>query len=282
MKQLSNVSTFPDLQAPSLRGWGESVGGVSSGICIFDLDGTLLNTIADLGTACNYALAAFGFPQHDLDEYPHLVGNGVNRLIERALPVGHKDEATILRLREVFVPYYDTHNCVHTQPYEGIPELLRALKQRGFRLAVASNKYQAATAQLVEHFFPDTFDVVFGERPNVPRKPDPQIVHDILTRLSTLNSKHSTALNSQLSTSLNSQLSTSINYQLSTINCPQRSTLNSQLLYIGDSLVDIDTARNAHLPVIACTWGFCSESDLEAARPDYLARHPADILQIIG
>lgn len=239
----------------------------SAGVLIFDLDGTLLNTIADLGTACNHALAAFGFPLHSLDEYPHLVGNGVNRLIERALPAGHKDEATVLRLREVFVPYYDTHNCVHTQPYEGIPELLRTLKQRGFRLAVASNKYQAATAQLVEHFFPDTFDVVFGERPNVPRKPDPQIVRDILTRLSTINS----------------QPSTSLNTKPSTLNFSQHSTLNTQLIiYIGDSLVDVQTARNAGLPVIACTWGFCSEKELEAARPDYLARHPADILSFIA
>lgn len=247
----------------------------SAGVCIFDLDGTLLNTISDLGTACNHALATFGFPLHSLDEYPHLVGNGVNRLIERALPARHKDEATVLSLREVFVPYYDTHNCVHTQPYKGIPELLRTLKQRGFRLAVASNKYQAATAQLVEHFFPDTFDVVFGERPNVPRKPDPQIVHDILTHLSTINSPlHST---------LNSQLSASLNYQLSTNNCPQHSTLNTQpTWYIGDSLVDVQTARNAGLPVIACAWGFCSESELEAARPDHLARHPADILSFIA
>ena len=239
----------------------------SAGVCIFDLDGTLLNTISDLGTACNHALAAFGFPLHSLDEYPHLVGNGVNRLIERALPAGHKDEATVLSLREVFVPYYDTHNCVHTQPYKGIPELLRTLKQRGFRLAVASNKYQAATAQLVEHFFPDTFDVVFGERPNVPRKPDPQIVRDILTRLSTINS----------------QPSTSLNTKPSTLNFSQHSTLNTQLIiYIGDSLVDVQTARNAGLPVIACTWGFCSEKELEAARPDSLARHPADILSFIA
>ena len=239
----------------------------SAGVCIFDLDGTLLNTISDLGTACNHALAAFGFPLHSLDEYPHLVGNGVNRLIERALPAGHKDETTVLSLREVFVPYYDTHNCVHTQPYKGIPELLRTLKQRGFRLAVASNKYQAATAQLVEHFFPDTFDVVFGERPNVPRKPDPQIVRDILTRLSTINS----------------QPSTSLNTKPSTLNFSQHSTLNTQLIiYIGDSLVDVQTARNAGLPVIACTWGFCSEKELEAARPDYLARHPADILSFIS
>ena len=95
---------------------------------------------------------------------------------------------------------------------------------------------------MVEHFFPNTFDVVFGERPDVPRKPDPQIVHDILIHLGT----------------------------------------SQQIWYIGDSLVDVETARNAQLPVIACTWGFCSESDLEAAHPDYIARHPADILPIIG
>ena len=211
-------------------------------VVIFDLDGTLLNSIADLGIACNHALETYGFPTHAAEEYPHLVGNGVNRLIERALPVGHKDEATVLRLREAFIPYYDTHNCVHTRPYPGIPELLDTLKQRGVRLAVASNKYQDATARLVKHFFPNMFDVVLGERPQVPRKPEPQIVYDILRALSIGQDEN--------------------------------------ILYVGDSLVDIQTAHNARVPMVACTWGFCSETALTDAHPDYLVHAPEEIAQI--
>ena len=93
-------------------------------LIIFDLDGTLINTIDDLGQACNHALSACGFPTHKIKDYPKLVGNGINRLIERALPEEHRNETTVLRLREYFVPYYDAHNCDLTHPYDGIPELL--------------------------------------------------------------------------------------------------------------------------------------------------------------
>lgn len=213
--------------------------------CIFDLDGTLLNTIADLGSACNYALQYFGYPTHTIEEYPHLVGNGVNRLIERALPEGNKEEATVLRLREVFVPYYDTHSCVHTEPYSGMSEVLHTLRQQGLYMAVASNKYQAATTRLVNYFFPNTFDVILGERPNAPRKPNPQIVYDILSVWDHFPGK-------------------------------------GDYLYIGDSLVDVATARNAHLPIVACAWGFCAEQDLVAAKPDYLIREPSEILTIMN
>ena len=91
-------------------------------IIIFDLDGTLINTISDLGQACNHALAACGFPTHKIEDYPRLVGNGINKLIERALPEEHRQEKTVLQVREYFVPYYDEHNCDLTHPYEGIPE----------------------------------------------------------------------------------------------------------------------------------------------------------------
>ncbi|MBO4986396.1 MAG: HAD hydrolase-like protein, partial [Paludibacteraceae bacterium] len=149
-------------------------------LIIFDLDGTLINTIDDLGQACNHALSACGFPTHTIEDYPRLVGNGINKLIERALPEQHRNETTVLRLRDYFVPFYNKHNCDLTRPYNGIPELLKALKAAGNTLAVASNKYQAATEKIVAHFFPNTFDVVLGERVDVPRKPDPQIVWDIL------------------------------------------------------------------------------------------------------
>ena len=235
-------------------------------IIIFDLDGTLINTISDLGQACNHALAACGFPTHKIEDYPRLVGNGVNKLIERALPLEHRNEETVLRLREYFVPYYDEHNCDFTRPYDGIPELLKTLKEQGHFLAVVSNKYQAATEKIVAQLFPGIFDVVLGERIGVERKPNPQIVYDIL---STLNTKHST------------------------LNC----------LYIGDSLVDAETARaaasqlstlksqlsplnsqlstlNPQLSLVLCTWGFGTREQMESAKPDYLVNHPLEVLEV--
>lgn len=210
-------------------------------IIIFDLDGTLINTIDDLGQACNYALAACGFPTHKIEDYPQLVGNGINRLIERALPEEHRNEDTVLRLRKYFVPYYDAHNCDLTCPYDGITELLQTLKEKGHTLAVASNKYQAATEKIVAYFFPNVFDVVLGERENVARKPDPQIVWDI-------------------------------------VKCLEDA---SEMLYVGDSLVDAETAKAANLPFVACTWGFCSEEQLASSNPNYIVQHPVEILSII-
>lgn len=216
-------------------------------LVIFDLDGTLLNTIADLGTACNHALGALGYPTHSLDEYPRLVGNGVNKLIERALPAEAKTSCNrthelIQRMRSEFIPYYNAHNLDLTRPYEGIVEMLGALKAEGHRLAIASNKYQEATAKVVAHFFPETFDVVYGEREGVERKPNPQIVYDIFAALQDTSGK---------------------------------------ALYVGDSLVDIATARNACLPIAACAWGFCSRSELAEAQPDYLLEHAGEIPAIV-
>ena len=188
---------------------------------IFDLDGTLLNTIDDLGYACNYALAQTGYPTHRIEEYPRMVGNGINNLIRRALPEAERTEENVLKVREFFVPYYDAHNCDYTRPYEGIPELLSALRSQGHHLAVASNKYQAATEKIVSHFFPGIFDVVLGEREGIERKPNPTIVFDIVERVQ--NTEH---------------------------------RVQTELLYVGDSLVDRDTAANANVPFVACSWGF--------------------------
>ena len=223
-------------------------------IIIFDLDGTLINTIADLGQACNYALSVCGFPTHKIEDYPRLVGNGVNKLIERALPEEHRNEETVLRLREYFVPYYDEHNCDFTRPYDGIPELLEALKQKGdeamrlkgeqWFLAVASNKYQAATEKIVAQLFPGVFDLVLGERVGVERKPDPQIVYDILeAKGERLEAK------------------------------------GEEILYIGDSLVDAETARAAGATLVLCTWGFGTREQMEGAKPDYLVDHPLEVLK---
>ena len=210
-------------------------------IVIFDLDGTLLNTIDDLGYACNYALEHTGFPTHQIENYPRMVGNGINNLIRRALPESKRTEENIWRVREYFVPYYNEHNCDYTRPYEGIPEVLQKLKAQGHLLAVASNKYQAATEKIVSHFFPGGFDVILGEREGIPRKPDPQIVKDIMAQL-------------------NDQMAN-----------------EPMVLYIGDSLVDRDTAENAHVPFVACSWGFVSREALIKAGVARIVDAPAEI-----
>jgi phosphoglycolate phosphatase len=214
-------------------------------IIIFDLDGTLINTIEDLGQACNHALSICGFPTHKIEDYPSLVGNGVNKLIERALPAEHRNEETVLRLREHFVPYYDEHNCDFTRPYDGINELLHTLKKQGHFLGVASNKYQAATEKIVAQLFPNIFNIVLGERVGVARKPDPQIVMDILSKTE---------------------------HKLDATSC----------LYIGDSLVDAETARAAKATLVLCTWGFGSREEMEGAKPDYLVDHPSEILKALS
>ncbi len=210
-------------------------------IVIFDLDGTLLNTIDDLGYACNYALEHTGFPTHQIENYPRMVGNGINNLIRRALPESKRTEENIWRVREYFVPYYNEHNCDYTRPYEGIPEVLQKLKAQGHLLAVASNKYQAATEKIVSHFFPGVFDVILGEREGIPRKPDPQIVKDIMAQL-------------------NDQMAN-----------------DPMVLYIGDSLVDRDTAENAHVPFVACSWGYVSRDALIKAGVARIVDVPAKI-----
>ena len=207
-------------------------------LIIFDLDGTLLNTIDDLGYACNYALAKTGYPTHPIESYPAKVGNGINNLIRRALPEAERTEANILRVREYFVPYYNEHNCDYTRPYKGMPELLAKLKAEGHLLAVASNKYQAATEKIVTHFFPGVFDAILGEREGIERKPNPQIVFDIL---STFNAQHST-------------------------------------LYLGDSLVDYETAKNANVPFVACSWGFVAREILVQAGIEHIIDKPEDLI----
>ena len=206
---------------------------------IFDLDGTLLNTIDDLGYACNYALEQLGFPVYPIENYKAMVGNGINNLIRRALPPFKQTEDNILRVRKHFVPYYDAHNCDYTHPYIGMVELLNTLKAQGNRLAVASNKYQSAAEKIVNHFFPSLFSVILGERQGIERKPDPQIVFDI------------------------------------------RAKLPGKAVYIGDSLVDRDTAQNAGLPFIACSWGFVPKQKLIEAGILHIANQPLDIIPML-
>ena len=208
-------------------------------LVIFDLDGTLLNTIADLANSTNYALKVLGYPIHEPDKYNLMVGNGINKLFERALPDGEKTEENVLRVRQEFVPYYDQHNADKSRPYPGVTELLETLQTAGMQLAVASNKYQAATEKLIAHYFPNIkFTAVFGQREGIPVKPDPIIVKEIL--------------------------------QIAKVQ-------EEETLYVGDSGVDMQTAINAGVTSCGVTWGFRPRTELESFHPDHIVDNAEEI-----
>lgn len=210
-------------------------------LVIFDLDGTLLNTIADLGDACNYALRTLGYSEHALSTYNYMVGNGVRKLIERAEP--DADAATVDKLLGLFREYYDKHCTDNTTPYPGIPELLNTLVEKGVGIAVTSNKYQEATERIIRHYFPEIpFVAILGQTEDRPVKPDPSIVF--------------AALN-------------------------EYPTPKSSVLYVGDSAVDMETARRACIESVGVSWGFRPISELRGAYADHIVLSPEEILNIV-
>lgn len=213
-------------------------------LVIFDLDGTLLNTIADLATATNQALQHYGYPTHEVEAYRFFVGNGINKLFERALPETERTEENILKIRSQFVPYYDTHNADLSRPYPGIPELLMTLQQKGIKIAVASNKYQAATRKLIAHYFPEiNFVEVLGQREGIPAKPDPSIVNEIRIKAG---------------------------------------VDEKEILYAGDSNVDMQTAHNAGVTAVGVAWGFRPRTELEALHPAYIIEKAEELLSLLN
>ncbi|MCM1489703.1 MAG: HAD family hydrolase [Muribaculum sp.] len=209
-------------------------------LVIFDLDGTLLDTIADLGTACNYALEQKGYRRHPLAVYPYMVGNGVRKLIERAQQDASPEEVD--ELLKLFREYYDEHCTDYTKPYPGIPELLDDLTSRGIAVAVATNKYDKAAKRIVSHFFPNVpFVAVKGQVENRPVKPDPSIDFSILLA-------HPTPKN--------------------------------EVMHVGDSAVDIETARRACVTSVGVTWGFRPLTELRKAYADHIVSTPEDILKL--
>ncbi len=190
---------------------------------IFDLDGTLLNTLEDLRTAVNLALCASGYPARTLEETRLAVGNGIRKLIARSVPAGippEAEEVVFVRFREE----YSLHCSDTTAPYAGVPELLWRLREEGFLLAVVSNKADFAVQKLAEQYFPGCFDAVLGEIEGLSRKPAPDMVEEVLRRLG---------------------------------------TKKEEAVYVGDSEVDVATARNAGLSCISVTWGFRERAVLE-------------------
>ena len=212
-------------------------------LVIFDLDGTLINTIADLGMSTNYALQQLGYPTHDIESYKFKVGNGINNLFRRALPEGEKTDENVLRVRREFIPYYNAHNTDLSRPYPGMTELLKELQAQGILMAVASNKYQEATSKIIAELLPSIqFAAVLGQRDGVNIKPDPQIVYDILA---------------------------------------VTEIKKEDVIYIGDSGVDMQTGLNARVETCGVTWGFRPRTELEPFHPQHIVDNVTELKQLI-
>lgn len=219
----------------------QNISKTKKDLVIFDLDGTLLNTIADLGASCNYALKTMGYAEHPIAAYNYMVGNGVRKLLERANP--DVDSAGVDQLMKHFREHYDEHCIDQTTPYPGIPELLRDLTDRGVAVAVATNKYQAAAEKIIRHFFPDIpFVAVLGQTEFRPIKPDPSIDFAILL---------------------------------------DHPTPKTKVIHVGDSAVDIETARRACVESIGVSWGFRPVSELRRAYADHVVSSPSEILKYV-
>jgi len=205
---------------------------------IFDLDGTLLDTLVDLAASTNYALSRYGMPEHTNEDIRNFVGNGVRKLIERAVPGGecNRDFENVYR---TFREHYMKHSLDTTGPYPGINEVLAEMKKRGKKLAVVSNKFYAATEELCRHFFGEYIEVAIGERENIRKKPAPDSVFEAMRRLG---------------------------------------ADKSNTVYIGDSDVDIETARNSGLPCISVLWGFRSRDFLVEHGATTFIEKPAELL----
>ena len=210
-------------------------------IAIFDLDGTILNTLEDLADSTNYALKTCGYPERTMDEVRQFVGNGIRKLMERAVPEGTPVEE-IDRVHETFTAHYKVHCADKTRPYDGIMELLQNLKKDGCKLAVVSNKADYGVQELCKQYFDGVFDFAVGEREGIRKKPAPDSVNEVLK----------------------------------TLGCSR-----DRAVYIGDSDVDIQTAANAQMDHIIVEWGFRDVPFLIAKGAKVLVEKPEEILEIV-
>ena len=210
-------------------------------LIIFDLDGTILNTLEDLADSTNYALVMNGFSERTMEEVRTFVGNGIGKLIERAVPAGTGAEVVNKVLAD-FTEYYGKHCADKTRPYDGIPELINVLRERGYQTAVVSNKADFAVQELCEQYFSGLFDFVVGERKEIRRKPAPDSVLEVLERLH---------------------------------------VEKEDALYIGDSEVDVQTAENAGIHQISVEWGFRTRDVLLSCGAEHIVMKPEEILALV-
>ena len=212
-------------------------------LVIFDLDGTLLNTIGDLAAGCDQMLRMRDLPTHTFEDYCSFVGNGIMRLVERALPEELRTPEYVAAARRDFVAYYIDHIDLYTHPYDGIVELVEELQLKGVKLAVASNKFQAGTDKLIKKFFPTTdFVMICGNREGVPLKPDTALVDLILDTAG---------------------------------------VERQRCIMVGDSAVDILTAERAGIHSVGVSWGFRSLTELQEAGAEYIANSVAELRNIL-
>ena len=209
---------------------------------IFDLDGTLLNTLEDLADAGNWVCRRNGWPEHTLEEYRTMVGHGLSDLVRKFSPEGYRSPLLMMNTLAQFSEYYGQHNMDKTRPYAGMTELTAELGRRGVNMAVYSNKADDFSRQIVEHYFPGVFTLVRGKVRGVPVKPDPTGVRQVLTELG---------------------------------------ADPAGTLFVGDSSVDIRTAHNAGLAACGVTWGFRSRESLTDAGADFLADTPEQLSAVI-
>lgn len=211
---------------------------------LFDLDGTLLDTLQDIADAANRVLRAHGFASHEVDAYRRFVGDGIRALVSRALPPGHRDDETIERCLRDFREDYGRHWSVATRPYPGVPEMLDALRRRGLRRAILSNKPDDLTKQCVAGLLPhQRFDVVLGQREGTPAKPDPTSAQEV---------------------------------------CRYLGVAPCDCVLVGDSPVDVETALAAGMVPVGVAWGFRSEDELREAGACFIAHDPVELLALLG
>ncbi|MCD8199897.1 MAG: HAD-IIIA family hydrolase [Coriobacteriaceae bacterium] len=210
---------------------------------IFDMDGTLLDTVADLQVAANYALKRAGLPEVDAEATRYAAGYGAVGLMEK-LSEGElaDDKAALDKLVADFRGYYSEHNTDQTKPYDGVEEMLATLKQAGAKMGIVSNKVHGDTEALRKIYFDDTIPLAIGLNSAMPRKPDPKMLNSALELLG---------------------------------------SSAERTLYVGDSEPDVQIAKNAGCTSVACTWGFRSRAVLEAEDPDYIIDHPSELVAII-
>ena len=208
---------------------------------IFDLDGTLLDTLKDLAEGTNYALRKNGFPERTIDEIRRFVGNGARKLIERAVPDGQVETA-LEWVRQDFDVYYKIHCKDHTGPYPGIMEMLQELIRKGYMLGVVSNKPDFAVQELIPEYFPGVFASISGERQGVAKKPAPDLIREAMKNLQ---------------------------------------ADSSEAIYVGDSEVDLEAAANAGIPCISVAWGFKGRKFLEEHQAEVIIEAPLDILKYL-
>ncbi|MCI7660679.1 HAD family hydrolase [Flintibacter sp.] len=208
---------------------------------IFDLDGTLLNTIDDLADTGNHVCTLHGWPTHTVDAFKLMVGNGIPKLVERFAPQGTSQEVLDQAFQE-FMDWYGVHKEDKTAPYAGMPEVAKALREAGVSIAVLSNKADVMAGPVVEHYYPGIFPVVQGALPGLPTKPDPTLLHKLMDRLG---------------------------------------ATKEDTLFVGDSNVDIRTAKNGGLTGCGVLWGFRSREELEAAGADVIVSTPQELLDLI-